>query len=144
MTKMSPMKQLTSSGTETDPPRHLGVDDRKRKRMISNRESARRSRMKKQQHVDALVGQVSQLNNENKVIEEKINGVADMYVGIASQNNVLRTQLAELADRLRSLNTVLQIAEEVSGFEMDIPEIPESLLEPWQLPCPASTSMFQC
>lgn len=138
------MKQPASLGSDGDATRYAGVDDRKRKRMISNRESARRSRAKKQHLVEALTSQVAQLQNENKVIEEKINGVADMYVGMASQNNVLRAQLSELADRLRSLNTVLQIAEEVSGFEMDIPEIPEMLLEPWQLPCPASTSMFQC
>ncbi|XAR58377.1 hypothetical protein NMG60_11013759 [Bertholletia excelsa] len=142
------MASAASSGSDCDP-RYVGLDERKRKRMISNRESARRSRMRKQQHLDDLIGQVTQLQNDNKLVEDKINGVADMYIGIASQNNVLRAQLAELTDRLRSLNSVLQIAAEVSGLAMDIPEIPEALLEPWQLPCPvqpvaAHENMFQC
>ena len=105
--------------------------------------------MRKQQHVEGLTGQVTQLENEKKIMEDKINSVSSMYIGLVSQNNVLRAQLAELTDRLISLNSVLQIAEEVSGLAMDIPEIPEMMLEPWQLPCPmqpvaASASMFQC
>lgn len=105
--------------------------------------------MRKQQHVEGLISQVTQLQNENRLIEEKTNSVANVYIGIASQNNVLRAQLAELTDRLRALNTVLQIAEEVVGYAVDIPEIPDALLEPWQLPCPMQTvaapaSMFQC
>lgn len=122
---------------------------RKRKRMISNKESARRSRIRKQQHVESLIRQVTQLQNENKFIEEKINNIADVYIGLAIENNVMRAQLSELTDRLRSLNSVLQIAEEVVGYAVDIPEIPDALLEPWQLPCPMQTvaapsSMFQC
>ncbi|PSR94712.1 BZIP transcription factor [Actinidia chinensis var. chinensis] len=145
---MASTKQAVSAGSDGDP-RYAGVDERKRKRMISNRESARRSRMRKQQHVEALAGQMTQLENEKKFMEKNINSVSSMYMGLESQNIVLRAQLAELTDRLRSLNSVLQIAEEVSGLAMDIPEIPEMMLEPWQLPCPmqpvaASASMYQC
>ncbi|KAI3460755.1 hypothetical protein Pfo_017418 [Paulownia fortunei] len=126
----------------------LDMDERKRKRKLSNRESARRSRMRKQQHFDELTVQVSQMQEENKKLSQMIDGATQLYLNFASENNVLRAQLAELTDRLRSLNSVLQIASEVSGLVFDIPDIPDSLLEPWQLPCPiqpipASADMFQ-
>ncbi|KAK4441831.1 bZIP transcription factor 53 [Sesamum alatum] len=134
-------KQLpTSPSSETD--------ERKRKRKLSNRESARRSRMRKQQHLDELSGQVSQMQEENKKLREKIDGASQLYLNFASENNVLRAQVAELTDRLRSLNSVLQIASEVSGLVFDIQDIPDTMLEPWQLPCPiqaipASADTFQ-
>lgn len=103
--------------------------------------------MKKQQHVDKLLAEMSQLQSQNKVAMQKINEVTDKFVGAASENNVLRAQLSELTDRLYSLNSVLHIVEEVSGLAMDIPQVPDTLMEPWQLPCPAqpittSANMF--
>ncbi|CAK9145215.1 unnamed protein product [Ilex paraguariensis] len=140
-------QQQVSSGSDSDP-RYARFGERKRKRMISNRESARRSRMRKQQQLDDLIGQGSQLQDENNLITQRINDATQMYLGVASDNNVLRAQLAELTDRLRSLNSVLQIVQEVSGLVVDIPELPDTLLEPWKLPCPiqsiaASADMFQ-
>ncbi|XP_024966309.1 bZIP transcription factor 53 [Cynara cardunculus var. scolymus] len=123
------------SGSDGDP-RYANLDERKRKRMISNRESARRSRAKKQICLDELLGQINHLQNDNNTIMRKIDGATHMFVGVASQNNVLRAQLTELTDRLHSLNSVLHIAQEVSGLAMDIPEVPDTLLEPWKLPCP--------
>ncbi|XP_022876371.1 bZIP transcription factor 53-like [Olea europaea var. sylvestris] len=145
---MSTKQQPTSSGSDVDQ-RYAVHDERKRKRMISNRESARRSRMRKQQHLDEMVGQASRLQNENNLLSQKINNTTQLYLGIASENNVLRAQLGELTDRLISLNSVLEIVSDVSGLAVDIPDIPDTLLEPWQLPCPiqpitASADMFQC
>ncbi|KAL1543969.1 hypothetical protein AAHA92_20878 [Salvia divinorum] len=115
-------------------------DERKRKRKLSDRESARRSRIRKQQHQDELVAQEQQMIKENKKLREMTDGASQLYLNFASENNVLRAQVAELTDRLRSLNSVLQIA---SAFD-----IADTLLEPWQLPCPiqpipASLDMFQ-
>ncbi|KAL8207946.1 hypothetical protein R6Q57_007358 [Mikania cordata] len=123
--------QSASLGSDGDP----NLDERKRKRMISNRESARRSRAKKQHRLDELLAEINNLQTENNAIMKKIDSATQMYVGAASQNNVLRAQLTELSDRLHSLNSVLHIAQEVSGLALDIPEIPDSLLEPWKLPC---------
>lgn len=140
-------RQATSFGSDSDP-RYANVDERKRKRMISNRESARRSRMRKQKLMEDLVNEASQLQNENGQLRQSIGINSDRYSQIESANNVLRAQAMELTERLRSLNSVLQIVEEVSGLNMDIPEIPDPLMKPWQLPCPgqpimASADMFE-
>lgn len=104
--------------------------------------------MKKQKHVDELLNQVNQLKVQNSLYSDQIDATSQMYVSFASQNNVLRAQTAELTDRLKSLNCVIEIVAEANGLAVDIPEIPEILLEPWQLPCPiqpitASADMFQ-
>lgn len=132
----SPQQQQPANTGSDGDLRYANLDERKRKRMISNRESARRSRAKKQQRLDELLGEISQLQNDNNKIMRKIDGATQVFVGVASHNNVLRAQLSELTDRLHSLNSVLHIAQEVSGLAMDIPEIPDTLLEPWKLPCP--------
>lgn len=102
--------------------------------------------MRKQQHMDELISQVTYLKNENTLIAQKIDTTSQLFIGVESENNVLRAQIMELTDRLRSLNSVLEIVGEVSGLVMDIPEIPENLLEPWQLPYPVQPipNAFQC
>ena len=132
---MSSMPARQTSSSEEDP--NLVLDPRKRKRMISNRESARRSRMRKQQHLDDLIKQIAQLKEENAQITVQINLYTEQYLKVEGDNTILRTQVMELTENLRSLNSVLQFIEEFSGMEMDIQEIPDPLLKPWQLPCPA-------
>ncbi|KAE8722843.1 CP12 domain-containing protein 1 [Hibiscus syriacus] len=144
------MASAQGSATSSDSdPRYVNIDERKRKRMLSNRESARRSRMRKQKQLEDLVEEVSALQKGNKQISEKIGVTTQRYVEMQSSNNVLRAQAMELTERLRSLNSVLHIVEEVGGYDIDIPEIPDPLLKPWQLPCPiqpvmASVDMFEC
>ncbi|XVE73432.1 hypothetical protein DITRI_Ditri11bG0117500 [Diplodiscus trichospermus] len=139
--------QRPASSSDSDP-RYANIDERKRKRMLSNRESARRSRMRKQKQLEELVNEVSALQKENSQVSERINVTSQRYMEMESANNVLRAQAMELTERLRSLNSVLHIVEEVSGYAVDIPEIPDPLLKPWQFPCPiqpimASADMFE-
>ncbi|KAI0528952.1 hypothetical protein KFK09_001496 [Dendrobium nobile] len=138
-----PARQSSSSENS-----EVMVDERKRKRMVSNRDSARRSRLRKQQHLDEIVNQVANYKKENDQIEMQINMHMNQYLKVESENTILRTQIMELTDRLQSMNSVLRFVEEFSGVAMDIPEIPDPLLKPWQLPCPgqqivASSNMFQ-
>ncbi|CAN4122893.1 unnamed protein product [Withania somnifera] len=83
------------------------VDERKRKRMLSNRESARRSRMRKQKHLDDLMCQVTQLKKENSNILNSINMTTQQYANVEAENSVLRAQMMELTQRLQSLNEIL-------------------------------------
>ncbi|XP_022757889.1 bZIP transcription factor 53-like [Durio zibethinus] len=137
-----------ASSSDSDP-RYASIDERKRKRMLSNRESARRSRMKKQKQLEDLVNEESTLQKENSQLSERINVTTQHYIQMESANNVLRAQAMELTERLRYLNSVLHIVEEVSGYAVDIPEIPDPQMEPWQLTFPiqpimASADMFEC
>ncbi|XP_039008676.1 bZIP transcription factor 53-like [Hibiscus syriacus] len=144
---MDPMQRPASSSYSDI--QYANIDERKRKRMLSNRESARRSRIRKQKQLEDFFKEVSALQKDNGQLSEKINVATQRYIEMENANNVLRAQARELTERLRSLNSVLHIVEEVSGYGVDIPEIPDSLMKPWQLPCPiqpvmASTDVFEC
>ncbi|KAJ1695994.1 hypothetical protein LUZ63_012692 [Rhynchospora breviuscula] len=129
-------RSTSTSASEED---IILVDNRKRKRMISNRESARRSRQRKQQHLDDLVNQVAHLKEDNARISMQAAMIMDRFLTLDSDNAVLRAQLAELSGRLQSVNSVLRMLQEFSGvdLDMDIPEMPDPLMRPWQIPCPA-------
>ncbi|RWR94571.1 bZIP transcription factor 53 [Cinnamomum micranthum f. kanehirae] len=131
------LRQRSSSDED---PQHL-LDQRKERRMLSNRESARRSRMKKQKHLGDLINQVPQMKAENNQILTKINVVMQNYAAVEAENSILRSQVMELTERLKSLNSTLQFIKEFSGMDMDIPEIPDPLLRPLQLPFPLQPIM---
>lgn len=106
------------------------TDEKRKKRMISNRESARRSRLKKQQQVNDLIAEMSLLQNQNKVITSKINEITNMFVGVTSENNFLRAQISELTNKLHSLNLVLNFMEK------------NTLVEPQQFTYPVQPDTF--
>lgn len=118
-----------------------GVDQRKRRRMESNRESARRSRLRKQQRVEELVNQAVALKEESARMAAQAAAVEEKLAVLESENAVLGAQMMELKERLQSTNSVLRLVEEFSGISVDIPEMPDPLLRPWQLPCPSHPIM---
>lgn len=83
--------------------------------MISNRESARRSRMRKQKHLDDLMTQVGQLRKENNQIITSINVTTQQYLNVEAENSVLRAQVAELCHRLQALNEIVDFLNPSSG-----------------------------
>lgn len=104
---------LQNSGSGED--LHLLMDQRKRKRMISNRESARRSRMKKQKHLDELTAKVAQLRKENNQIITCMSVTTQQYLNVEAENSVLRAQVVELRRRLQSLNEIIDFLNSCSG-----------------------------
>ncbi|XP_048444467.1 bZIP transcription factor 44 [Pyrus x bretschneideri] len=127
--------QLQNSGSEGD--LHHLVDQRKRKRMQSNRESARRSRMRKQQHLDDLTAQVAQLRKENNQILTSINITTQHYMNVESENSVLKAQMAELSQRLESLNEILGYIDAGGGYGGDFETAPvadhNNFINPWNM-----------
>ncbi|KAI4374963.1 hypothetical protein MLD38_012894 [Melastoma candidum] len=117
------------SGSEGDARNSSGslVDQRKRRRMESNRESARRSRMRKQKHLDDLTTQILHLTKENDRILSGIDSATRHLLAVEAENSVLRAQLAELGQRLQSLDEILNFIcsisfnenNDVGGFGFD-------------------------
>ncbi|KAI3521958.1 hypothetical protein L1887_11434 [Cichorium endivia] len=96
--------QIQHSGSDEDL-----MDQRKRKRMQSNRESARRSRMRKQKHLDDLTDQINQIKKDNTQILTTINVTTQQFVQVEADNSVLRAQMGELSQRLNYLNEIINL-----------------------------------
>ncbi|XP_071724771.1 bZIP transcription factor 53-like [Rutidosis leptorrhynchoides] len=142
---MAPNHRQTSSSSDKSDPRYATMDDRKRKRMISNRELARRSRQRKQKQLEDLMAETSRLQIENNAITQRINAASQNYIALESANNILRAQEIELSDRLKSLTSILKIVQQE---EDDVSRGASMKINHWQLPCPlppimASSDMFQ-
>ncbi|KAF6163082.1 hypothetical protein GIB67_001410 [Kingdonia uniflora] len=115
------------TGSEEDP--KLMLDERKHRRMQSNRESARRSRQRKQKYLDGLTSQLTQLRKENNQILGGMKITTQHYVNIESENSVLRAQMGELSHRLHSLNEIVQVLDvnyDNGGFESE-----NCVVNPW-------------
>ncbi|GLU00468.1 hypothetical protein SLE2022_178360 [Rubroshorea leprosula] len=110
------------------------MDQRKRRRMQSNRESAPRSRMRKQKHLDDLIAQVSGLTRENNQIRTSVNIItSQLYLNLEAENSVLRAQMVELNTRLQSLNEITDFINTSNGvlFRDDHQLSDESFMDPW-------------
>ncbi|KAL2537682.1 basic leucine-zipper 44 [Forsythia ovata] len=104
---------LQNSGSEEDLQKLM--DQRKRKRMISNRESARRSRLRKQKQLDDLMAEVTKFRKENNQIITRINFTTQNYLNIEAENSIIRAQIAELSHRLQSLNEIISFLNANNG-----------------------------
>lgn len=146
--------QIQNSGSEGE--LQTVMDQRKRKRMQSNRESARRSRMRKQKHLDDLMAQVNHLRKENSQIITTMNMTTDQFLRVEAENSVLRAQVTELSQRLDSLNEILDYMNTPSNingvYESGLTGYTDNfLMTPWNLMCVnqiqqpimASADMFQ-
>ncbi|KAF8045173.1 hypothetical protein N665_5499s0001 [Sinapis alba] len=74
----------------------MAPDERKQRRMLSNRESARRSRMRKQRHLDELWSQVIRLRNENNSLIDKLNRVSETQHSVLKENSKLKEEVSDL------------------------------------------------
>lgn len=148
--------QIQKSGSEGGVDLLKAVDQRKRKRMESNRESARRSRMRKQKHLDDLTTEITQLTKENSQILTNISATTQHYINLEGENSILRAQMMELSQRLHSLNEILDFISSSSAATVSAAAAAGSCLfdadgflnNPWNLmghnqqPLMASVEMF--
>ncbi|KAK9107202.1 hypothetical protein Syun_023213 [Stephania yunnanensis] len=92
-----------STSDEADEHQQSIIDERRQRRMISNRESARRSRMRKQKHLDELWSQVVRLRSENRQLIDKLNHASDSHEQVLQENGRLREEASELRQMLNDL-----------------------------------------
>nr|XP_043638577.1 bZIP transcription factor 2-like [Erigeron canadensis] len=116
--------ELTKQHPESSLDDHQESVLRKRKRMISNRESARRSRIRKKNHANDLAEQVSQLVSDNKYMAISLKDTTQMFLDIDFENSVLRAHLAELTHQFESLsefiNAFSKLTDDDSSYEASI------------------------
>ncbi|XP_051114735.1 basic leucine zipper 43-like [Andrographis paniculata] len=79
------------------------INERKQRRMVSNRESARRSRMRKQKQLDELWSQVVYLRNENQRLLDKLNHVSECHDQATQENAQLKEETSELRQMLTDM-----------------------------------------
>ncbi|XP_049345850.1 bZIP transcription factor 11-like [Solanum verrucosum] len=118
----SPMQSLTpepvishdpGSGSDKSKPEspndspNLAINERKRKRMISNRESARRSRIRKQTHLENLRNQSNRLKLENRDLTNRVQLVIGHYQLVERNNEMLRVESVLLRQRLEGIRDIL-------------------------------------
>ncbi|KAI4330239.1 hypothetical protein MLD38_028538 [Melastoma candidum] len=110
----SPNSNSTISGDPPSPVPTAVVDERKMRRMLSNRESARRSRMRKQKHLENLRNQVSRLKLENREIGNRL--TLFLYHGrrLRFENDQLRSDNLKLRQKLSDVCPVLLLRQQLN------------------------------
>eukprot|EP00242_Pyramimonas_sp_CCMP2087_P013933 CAMPEP_0198209268 /NCGR_PEP_ID=MMETSP1445-20131203/14806_1 /TAXON_ID=36898 /ORGANISM="Pyramimonas sp., Strain CCMP2087" /LENGTH=336 /DNA_ID=CAMNT_0043882991 /DNA_START=148 /DNA_END=1158 /DNA_ORIENTATION=- len=88
---------------EKDPDKQMTKEELRRlRRMISNRESARRSRRRKVDHVHCLDTQIAQLKNENSALLERLAGMEQRCREAMMDNSMLKEEVEGCKMQLRA------------------------------------------
>lgn len=91
----------STTSDEAEEQQLRAIDERKRRRMISNRESARRSRMRKQRHLDELWSHVVRLWAEKHRLMDRLNQFTECHDRALQENAHLKEEVSSLRQMLR-------------------------------------------
>lgn len=80
--------------------------------MVSNRESARRSRRRKQAHLQDLESQVEQLRGENNSLYKHLTDANQQFTDAVTDNRVLKSDVETLRIKVNLLNSNNKINRE--------------------------------
>lgn len=96
----------STSGSETNRTVY-STEERKRRRMISNRESARRSRWRKKQMYEDLTNDVNRLKLENRELKNRLGFLTNDCHTVQRDSNRLLSESIYLQHKLRGLHQIL-------------------------------------
>ncbi|KAK1275737.1 Light-inducible protein CPRF2 [Acorus gramineus] len=99
------------TGPDPIDPASAAADERRLRRMISNRESARRSRMRKQKHLEDLRSQVNRIRSENREIANRVGLLSHHSQLLCLENKRLQSESATLRRRLAEIRYYLVMLE---------------------------------
>ncbi|ESQ32317.1 hypothetical protein EUTSA_v10004611mg [Eutrema salsugineum] len=142
--------ELSGDEEEADGETNMNPSNVKRvRRMLSNRESARRSRRRKQAHLSELETQVSQLRVENSKLMKGLTEVTQTFNDAAVENRVLKANIEtlrakvkmaeETVKRITGFNPMFHTMPQVSTVSLP-PETSNSLDESIHVTTPPETS----
>ncbi|XP_021285085.1 basic leucine zipper 4 [Herrania umbratica] len=92
-----------NSGSEGSSRAIYSADERKQRRMISNRESARRSRWRKKRHLENVTEEVNRLNIENQQLKNRLSVAINQCYVVWRENEQLRSESVALWAKLLDL-----------------------------------------
>ncbi|CAL4914055.1 unnamed protein product [Urochloa decumbens] len=104
-------------------------EERRRNRMTSNRLSARKSRMKRQQHVEDLAAEADRLRRENEAMRAAAEGAQRRGRALEQENRVLAAHARQLCAALLLRNSQLRLLGGVAGVPLDVPGVPDHLMQ---------------
>ncbi|OIW20875.1 hypothetical protein TanjilG_24953 [Lupinus angustifolius] len=100
-----------NSGSQGSNRAVYSTQERKIRRMKSNRESARRSRWKKKRHSENITNQVNRLRAENRELKNRLGLTMHHHLLLSLENESLRSEsmvlMAKLTDLIGILSTLL-------------------------------------
>ncbi|GJN31251.1 hypothetical protein PR202_gb19625 [Eleusine coracana subsp. coracana] len=107
----------------------ISEEERRRNRMTSNRLSARKSRMRRQQHVEELAAHAERLARENEAMRAGVDGALRRCRLLEQENRVLAAHARELCAALALRNSQLRTLGDVAGVPLDVPGVPGHLVQ---------------
>lgn len=104
---LSDLFQSNSGSSEGSTRAVYSDDERKKRRMISNRESARRSRWRKKKQLEDLNEELNRSAVENQVLKKELNILLNQCYLLWRENEQLTSEYVALRTRLSNLYRIL-------------------------------------